>query len=65
MAKFRRTTPETVVADMHAFADFLARSGEFDRKVAAGDLNTVLDEWHSNNAFGTEGQCDPRGDHRG
>ena len=28
------------------------------------DLENVLTEIHSNDGFGTEGQCDPRGDFR-
>lgn len=27
-------------------------------------IDDVLDDWHSDDAFGTEGQCDPRGDAR-
>lgn len=65
MSQFRRTTAETVSTDLRAFADFLERSSEHDRRCAAGDLNHILDEWHSSDAFGTEGQLDPRGDHRG
>jgi len=30
----------------------------------SGDLNTMLDEIHSQDGFGTEGQSDPRGDFR-
>jgi hypothetical protein len=28
------------------------------------DLNQVLDDIHGQDGFGTEGQCDPRGDFR-
>ena len=30
----------------------------------SGRLNELLDDMHSEDAFGTEGQMDPRGDHR-
>lgn len=64
--KFRKTTSKTVARDLRAFADFLEsdNAGEYDRKRAAADLNETLDALASDDAFGTEGQCDPRGDHR-
>lgn len=64
VAKFRPTTADTVVTDLRAFASFLERANEHDRRCAAGDLNNILDEWRILDSFGTEGQLDPRGDHR-
>jgi hypothetical protein len=45
----------------------LAKMCEDDEDFAAGlcdDLNRMLDEIHSQDGFGTEGQSDPRGDFR-
>jgi hypothetical protein len=33
-------------------------------KAFCADLNAFLDELANQDAFGTEGQCDPRGDQR-
>ncbi len=35
-----------------------------DQKMVLDRFNTVLDELCEEDAFGTEGQNDPRGDHR-
>jgi hypothetical protein len=35
-----------------------------EKKQFANDLNSFLDELAGQDAFGTEGQCDPRGDQR-
>lgn len=65
--KFRRTTASTVVADLKAFAEYLAdpdpEANELRAEIATW-LNAKLDELLGMDAFGTEGQCDPRGDHR-
>ena len=66
MPDFRRTTAATLTTDLRAFAD------EIDRRrwpVALRDreavwLNEHLDALLRQDAFGTEGQCDPRGDDR-
>lgn len=63
--KFRRTDKNTVVADVTAFAAYLAKASDVERAHAAKDLNEMLDRWYEVDAFGTEGQLDPRGDHRG
>jgi len=34
-------------------------------KIFCEGLNNLLDEWADDDAFGTEKQCDPRGDQRG
>lgn len=59
--KFRRTTAKTVIA-----AEYLdsGNSSHQERHEASAWLNEKLDEWLANVAFGTEDQCDPRGDHR-
>jgi aminoglycoside phosphotransferase (APT) family kinase protein len=35
-----------------------------DREMYRDALGAMLDDLHGNDAFGTEGQCDPRGDFR-
>jgi hypothetical protein len=63
--KFRKTTAKTVVQDLHATAAWLELSGNLDdKKHIAKFLNHCLDTFHTEGVFGTEGQCDPRGDHR-
>lgn len=63
--KFRRTTASTACADLRAFASFLEKNGSpEDLRVAASNMNDVLDQWRAWDAFGTEGQLDPRGDPR-
>lgn len=63
-SKFRPTTADTVATDLRAFAAWLEREPEATRRDAASELNEQLDQWRAYDAFGTEGQCDPRGDHR-
>lgn len=63
--KFRRTSAKTVAEDLRAFARWIElESNASDRRLASGLLNDLLDEAMANDMFGTEGQCDPRGDHR-
>jgi hypothetical protein len=68
MSKFRPTTARSVVADLKAFANYLSDPdpdmSDLRQEIASW-LNRKLDELHGDDAFGTEGQCDPRGDHRG
>lgn len=62
----KRATGKNVAKVLRAFADFLEsdNSNATDRSCAAEQINELLDDWASNDAFGTEGQCDPRGDQR-
>lgn len=62
--RFRKTTAKTVVRDLRAFADWLETTNNVSKKEAASQLNETLDEFLGEDAFGTEGQLDPRGDHR-
>ena len=65
MKKFKKTTSKTVTKHLRAFADYLEETNEdLEYKEAAERLNDWLDELHSMDVFGTEGQLDPRGDHR-
>lgn len=63
--KFKPATAATVVDVVRRFADFLSREPETMRRVWAGDINAMFDRAVTEDAFGTEGQNDPRGDHRG
>lgn len=42
----------------------MARDNEDDAEMLAEALDTMLTDLHGNDGFGTEGQCDPRGDFR-
>ena len=65
MPKFRRTTATTVVKDMRALADWLEKDSVLiNKKQIAPIINNICDSLLHEDAFGTEGQCDPRGDHR-
>lgn len=64
--KYRDTTELTVVEDLQAFAELLKEPYMTEiRAEIAGWLNKKLNTLHNADFFGTEGQCDPRGDHRG
>jgi hypothetical protein len=65
MAK-HKTTKKSVCVVLRRFADFLEsdNSNDEDRLLAAQQVNDLLNEWANNDAFGTEAQCDPRGDQR-
>jgi hypothetical protein len=41
-----------------------AREDKANEKSIAAAFNTMLDDLLDEDFFGTEGQCDPRGDHR-
>jgi hypothetical protein len=41
-----------------------ARRGPDEAQAYSDALEEMLDELHGNDGFGTEGQCDPRGDYR-
>jgi hypothetical protein len=64
--KFRPTTAKTLVTDLQAFAAEIRRSKWPDdaRQETATEFNRWMDQLLGQDAFGTEGQCDPRGDHR-
>ena len=63
-----KTSTKTLVEIVRATADFL----ESELKDASPnairmytyDFNALLDSWSDDDAFGTEGQLDPRGDQR-
>jgi hypothetical protein len=63
--QFRKTTPKTFVVDLAAFVTLVKAwpAEALDEDLAAW-FNRKMDELLVQDAFGTEGQCDPRGDHR-
>jgi len=54
----------TVVAVLRRYAAWLDMQGAEVRATRAREINVFLDQLLRDDAFGTEGQCDPRGDHR-
>lgn len=70
MAKFRPTTGNTLIADMRKFTNQVAkdmRENGIDKKELdqlAVEFNEWMDNLFGEDYFGTEGQLDPRGDHR-
>lgn len=65
MPKFRKTNANTVSKDLRAFASYVDKFEKSTGKEELADwLNEKLDELYGDDAFGTEGQIDPRGDHR-
>lgn len=64
--KLRKSKPKTVGQDLRSFANYLESdsSSDCERREISEWLNEKLDEWLGQDAFGTEGQLDPRGDHR-
>lgn len=66
MAKFRDATEANISAILRRFADWLDRESDEDTRIDVAHASTVmLDALLEADAFGTEGQHDPRGDHRG
>lgn len=59
-----KTTNKTVVEHLRKFADWLEKESDYERTDAANTLNDWLDTLFETDVFGTEGQNDPRGDHR-
>lgn len=64
--KFRQTAAATLIKDIRAFADEIESNEwtEEARAETAAEFNKWMDRLVNQDAFGTEGQCDPRGDHR-
>lgn len=58
-------TSATIVNVLTRYAHWLQTQPHEIRAAAAEALNVHLDDMLHGDAFGTEGQCDPRGDHRG
>ena len=56
-------TQQRVALVLRRMADMTERD-EDDAAMFADGLQDMLKEIHENDGFGTEGQCDPRGDFR-
>ena len=58
--------PKTVKTLCKVWACLMEQAGEDKQKekIIAEEFNRMLDTLLCNNFFGTEGQNDPRGDHR-
>jgi len=54
----------TVTNILRRYADWLDNQDAECNSAHAASLNEYLNGLLSQDAFGTEGQCDPRGDHR-
>ena len=63
MPRFRKASSKSVAVVLRRFADYADRFPE-DARVIAEEVNKMLDELLEDDFFGTEGQIDPRGDHR-
>lgn len=62
--RFKRATAVTVCDVLRRLADWIDEEGKDARKAWVQPVNDWLDEALCGDAFGTEGQSDPRGDHR-
>lgn len=67
--KFRRTTSSTLANDLGKLAVYVRQLGKDSDSAALGAelaawFNTKMDYLMMQDVFGTEGQSDPRGDHR-
>jgi hypothetical protein len=59
-----RVTSRNLKAVMERLTDYALQTEGESRMMFCEDLNLFLDELAEQDAFGTEGQCDPRGDQR-
>lgn len=57
-------TSKNVSSVLRRFADYLDTLTVKERAPFARDVNIMLNSITDADGFGTEGQCDPRGDHR-
>jgi len=68
MPKYRKVTKTTVSRVLRAMAEQSDAEKKKDKdgfsQIYAEELNVLLDNLLNEDFFGTEGQLDPRGDHR-
>lgn len=66
MPEFKKTTAKTLIRDLKRFVAWLEEDEGADHDYApyAEEFNAWMDILLNEDAFGTEGQMDPRGDHR-
>lgn len=60
----KRVTSRNLAAVMDKLKAYAMETEDEARQAFCDDLNRFLDELSEQDAFGTEGQCDPRGDQR-
>ena len=60
----KTATARNVVKVLRRLATFVEKEPADAKALYARDLNRWLDELVGQDAFGTEAQCDPRGDQR-
>ena len=61
---WKKMTPKTLAAVMARLTVLILNDVPESQKQWCTDLNKFLDDIADNDGFGTEGQCDPRGDPR-
>lgn len=59
----KKVTKKNLKAVLAKLAD-MADTNKDDAIIICGAVNSMLDDLISDDFFGTEGQLDPRGDHR-
>lgn len=59
-----KATAKNVTTVLETFASFMVGQNQASRLHVAQLMNKLLDELREDDVFGTEGQCDPRGDQR-
>jgi hypothetical protein len=60
----KRVTSRNLRLVLDRLVDYAMRTEDEERQAFCHDLNLFLDELAAQDAFGTEGQNDPRGDQR-
>lgn len=61
----KRVTSRNLAVVMERLTKYAMETEDESRQAFCDDLNRFLDALADEDAFGTEGQCDPRGDQRG
>ena len=64
MPKSRQTKTQQRVAKVLERLTEMVQNDADDAAMLADSLEVMLDDIHGGDGFGTEGQCDPRGDFR-
>lgn len=62
--KTKKTNAKNVVKHLRNFTDFIEKQDKEGKDYVAMALNDLWNDMLMSDFFGTEGQCDPRGDHR-
>jgi hypothetical protein len=65
MAKKTTVTSRNLAVLMERLTKYALETEDESRQAFCDVLNRFLDDLAAQDAFGTEGQCDPRGDQRG